>query len=149
MAAASRDGETLYKIAGCAQMRKRHAILVHGVLLLDADIALFSRYLRYPSEAPNYRSGRSHEEFCRNISAVLGRKILPPEMAQILCAEAQRRGWQWRQIPSCLDAEAEALYHQKYLCEGWHWRRERNSNLPAIPPPPLPLAFDKDEVSIR
>ncbi|MCX7934629.1 MAG: hypothetical protein N3A66_05145 [Planctomycetota bacterium] len=115
-----------YKIAGCAQLRKRHAILVHGVLLLDADLALFDKYLRYPSEAPAYRAGRPHGDFCRNLSALLGRKITPPEVARLLQVETLNRGWQWTEIPAALAGDAEALYREKYRSEGWHWRRERS-----------------------
>ena len=54
------------KIAGNAQRRGRRAVLLHGVLLLSADLRLLDRYLPMPSRSPVYRAGRSHEDFVRN-----------------------------------------------------------------------------------
>lgn len=52
------------KICGCAQMRKRKGVLVHGTLLVDTDLGLLAELLRWPSEVPEYRQGRAHETFC-------------------------------------------------------------------------------------
>ncbi len=36
-------------------------------LLVDLDLALLERYLRFPSRVPDYRQGRSHEQFCTTL----------------------------------------------------------------------------------
>lgn len=38
-------------------------------LLVDPDISLFGRYLKYPPREPEYRNHRTHEEFCTSLVA--------------------------------------------------------------------------------
>jgi len=38
-------------------------------LLVDPDISLFDRYLKYPPREPEYRMRRTHEEFCTSLAA--------------------------------------------------------------------------------
>lgn len=57
------------KIAGLALKRGRAAMLLHGTILIDADLGLIARALRHPKREPHYRSGRTHEEFLTNLSA--------------------------------------------------------------------------------
>jgi lipoate-protein ligase A len=56
------------KIAGSAQRRLRHWFLVHTSILYDFDLARISRYLTIPARQPDYRRGRSHEEFLSNLN---------------------------------------------------------------------------------
>ena len=56
------------KIAGTAQAQKRGAVLVHGCLLIDEDLARIERCLRHPPAEPAYRRGRPHGEFLCNLS---------------------------------------------------------------------------------
>lgn len=56
------------KISGNAQRRLRDVILHHGTILYDFDLSLIGRYLRIPMHTPEYREGRSHEEFVANIT---------------------------------------------------------------------------------
>jgi hypothetical protein len=37
-------------------------------LLVSNDLAMFTRYLAMPARVPEYRNGRSHEEFCTTIT---------------------------------------------------------------------------------
>lgn len=73
------------KFSGNSQRRLRHALLFHGVFLLDFDLALMETYLATPSRQPAYRQGRSHKDFVTNlpISAhnlkSLLRKVWPAE----------------------------------------------------------------------
>lgn len=54
------------KFGGSAQRRRRHCILFHGTLLYGFDLQLISKYLRQPAKTPDYRAGRTHEEFLTN-----------------------------------------------------------------------------------
>ena len=57
------------KVGGLAMRRNRHATLVHGTLLLEADLGRIAAVLRHPRREPAWRRGRSHAEFL----ATLGR----------------------------------------------------------------------------
>lgn len=115
----------LYKLCGTAQMRKRGAVLVHGSILVDADPAGFGRWLRFPSETPEYRAGRGHGEFCRTVSQLAGRAVDASALAIALRAEAEADGWAWDDSPGAPDAEAERLIGEKYGRDAWGLRRER------------------------
>lgn len=56
-----------YKISGNAQHRGRNFILHHGTLLYDFDLSLIDRYLKFPKAVPEYRRGRPHRDFIRNL----------------------------------------------------------------------------------
>jgi lipoate-protein ligase A len=101
------------KFSGNAQQRKRHCLLHHGTLLYDFDLSLVSRYLRLPSRQPEYRQGRGHGEFLRNLP----------------CAAAELRdrlGLAW-QADAKLDAWPKELVSQlvadKYVRAEWIYRR--------------------------
>lgn len=55
------------KFSGNAQRWRRHALLHHGTVLYDFDLALIGRYLRFPSRVPDYRDKRTHLDFVRNL----------------------------------------------------------------------------------
>jgi lipoate-protein ligase A len=55
------------KILGASLFRRRLLLFYQSSLLVCNNLALFSRYLTYPSSVPAYRAGRSHEEFCTNL----------------------------------------------------------------------------------
>jgi len=55
------------KIAGLAMRRTRDAVMLHGTILVDADLELIARVLRHPIREPAYRRGRSHREFLANL----------------------------------------------------------------------------------
>jgi lipoate---protein ligase len=56
------------KISGNSQRWLRNAMLHHGTVLYDFDLALAERYLRAPSRQPAYREQRSHAEFIANLA---------------------------------------------------------------------------------
>jgi len=64
---ASAPNGALKKIAGNAQARKRHSVLVHGSLLADPNWELIECVLKFPSRPPDYRAGRSHREFLTSL----------------------------------------------------------------------------------
>jgi lipoate-protein ligase A len=55
------------KFSGNAQQRKRNHVLHHGTLLYAFDLEMMNRYLRMPARQPDYRSGREHGAFVRNL----------------------------------------------------------------------------------
>jgi lipoate-protein ligase A len=55
------------KFSGNAQQRKRDHLLHHGTLLFDLDVKSVGRYLRHPARQPDYRAGRDHATFLRNL----------------------------------------------------------------------------------
>jgi lipoate-protein ligase A len=55
------------KFSGTAQQRKRSFLLHHGTLLYSFDLLLLPRYLRPPPRQPEYRAGRDHLAFVRNL----------------------------------------------------------------------------------
>jgi lipoate-protein ligase A len=62
------------KCAGSAQRRLRHWFMVHCSILYDFPIERIVRYLTIPERQPEYRQGRDHGEFLRNVG--LPRNIL-------------------------------------------------------------------------
>jgi lipoate-protein ligase A len=55
------------KILGTSLYRRRKILFYQASLLVDNDLSLFDRYLRFPSKVPDYRLGRGHLEFCSNL----------------------------------------------------------------------------------
>lgn len=51
------------KFSGNSQRRHKNYLLFHGTFLLDFDLALVGKYLKFPSRQPDYRDSRSHREF--------------------------------------------------------------------------------------
>lgn len=97
------------KIAGCAQAQKRGAVLVHGSVLVQADIGRMERYLLHPPVEPAYRAGRAHTDFVQNLSAY---GVSEPQVAALLAG-----AWAPERITLAVDATLvrEAVAH----CELW------------------------------
>jgi lipoate-protein ligase A len=55
------------KFSGNAQQRKRNYLLHHGTLLYGFNLEQMSSYLRAPARQPEYRAGREHARFVRNL----------------------------------------------------------------------------------
>jgi lipoate-protein ligase A len=55
------------KCSGNSVRCKRRAMLYHGTLLYDFDVALIEHCLRMPPRMPEYRHGRSHSDFVTNL----------------------------------------------------------------------------------
>jgi lipoate-protein ligase A len=56
------------KILGTSLYRRRRLLFYQASLLVDTDLGLFSRYLRFPHQVPDYRRDRGHEEFCTTLA---------------------------------------------------------------------------------
>ena len=105
------------KFSGNAQRRKRDALLFHGTILLAFDLPLIGQALRLPSSEPDYREGRSHETFCRNIP-------LTPEVVK------QALGQSWLcggQAPPIDAGKVQRLAGEKYSRPDWIHRRAKRS----------------------
>lgn len=94
------------KFSGNAQRRKRNALLFHGTILLNFDLAMIAELLRFPSAQPDYRRDRRHLDFIANtgltadavrlaLSAEWGAEMahpgLPAEAMRIAVAERYGR----------------------------------------------------------
>ena len=101
------------KFSGNAQQRKRAHVLHHGTLLYDFDLELVGRYLRPPPRQPEYRAGRDHAHFLRNLP------LPAAELKRRLCAawgaDVEGAGWP--------EAEVRRLVADKYASPGWTQRR--------------------------
>lgn len=55
------------KIVGTSIYRTRLVLFYQASLLVDTDLALFTRYLAMPTKVPDYRRSRTHEDFCTTL----------------------------------------------------------------------------------
>jgi lipoate-protein ligase A len=55
------------KFSGNAQRRRKNFLLFHGSLLLNFELPLIGELLNMPSLQPDYRDGRTHEQFIMNL----------------------------------------------------------------------------------
>ncbi len=116
------------KLAGTAQLRRRDRALVHGSLLVTADVTTLSRYLRFPSEQPDYRQGRDHADFCTTVAATAPEACGPHFMrcvAGAIVSAALADGWRAYTPPEALDEAAAIHYRGKYGQRGWNWEKIR------------------------
>jgi lipoate-protein ligase A len=101
------------KFSGNAQHRKRAHLLHHGTLLYDFDLAMIGHYLRMPARQPEYRDGREHAEFVRN---------LPAEADEL--KRRLRAGWRADEEMTEWPREAVwQLAEEKYRRAAWLRRR--------------------------
>ena len=98
------------KFSGNAQHRKRYCTLFHGSFLLNFDLSRIEALLPLPSKEPNYRGGRSHQDFLRNV-----------EIDKTLLREALRCEWAALQ-PLSYDGEKaiQKLLRNRYLQPEWN-----------------------------
>ena len=58
------------KFSGNSLRCKRTHLLYHGTILYDFALSQIGRYLKTPPREPEYRSGRNHGEFVRNLCSI-------------------------------------------------------------------------------
>ncbi|HEU5125855.1 MAG TPA: lipoate--protein ligase family protein [Verrucomicrobiae bacterium] len=98
------------KFSGNAQRRKKRTLLFHGALLLNFDLALISELLPMPSQEPDYRLHRPHQDFLQNLE-------LPAKDVK----NALRAAWQAREAASEIPSEIIAsLARDKYVNSAWN-----------------------------
>jgi lipoate-protein ligase A len=97
------------KFSGNAQYRKARYALVHGTFLLNFDLLLLDRCLRFPSRQPDYRKNRAHLEFVTNFQIDASR-------LRAGLREVWQAGAMLKQMP--LD-HMLLLVQQRYGFEAW------------------------------
>lgn len=65
------------KFGGSAQHRLQNWFMVHCSILSDFPIERISRCLKMPSRQPDYRAGRSHENFLANLASLAQQSQMP------------------------------------------------------------------------
>lgn len=73
------------KVAGLAIKRARDAMLLHGTILMAADLDMIGRLLRHPVLEPDYRRGRAHRDFLANLGPV----VIAELAERVSCALAE------------------------------------------------------------
>jgi len=101
------------KFSGNAQQRKRHHLLHHGTLLYAFDLPRVGRYLRLPPRHPEYRAGRGHTEFLRNLT--LSVEELQRRLRAAWQADVEGISWQEERV--------RQLVQEKYTSRDWIRRR--------------------------
>ena len=77
--------ENLLKISGNAQFRKRDCLVHHGTLILSQNlIQKVKEILKHPPIEPEYRKGRSHEDFITSLPEHFSLKIFKDSLKQNL-----------------------------------------------------------------
>ena len=118
-------GNTPRKIAGCAQLRKKKAMVIHASILINLNKTLLEKYLRFPSDVPQYRQNRSHTDFCLNLSEVIP-DLTPQQLSTELQSEFTRVGWNIiDQLPQERPRLTEELLRKKYSRPSWNIERKR------------------------
>jgi lipoate-protein ligase A len=77
------------KVLGSSVFRRRRIFFYQASLLVSMDLALVSRYLPHPSREPQYRNGRSHQEFLVTLREV-GCDVPLDDLIEILEREMSR-----------------------------------------------------------
>jgi lipoate-protein ligase A len=100
------------KFSGNAQRRRQRAVLFHGTFLLHLDMRTASRVLPMPSRQPDYRNGRTHEEFLTNLP--VSRHALAAALAD---------AWQATPVPARVPVDlVQRLAQQRYGRDSWTFR---------------------------
>lgn len=120
------------KLAGTAQMRRKDMALVHGSLLVNPDMEVLAKYLRFPSSQPDYRANRTHRDFCVSLAEFMENARMPQGgslMDRVVClaaARAEEDGWRVLVPEECdNDTRARTLARDKYGAAAWNWERKR------------------------
>jgi lipoate---protein ligase len=103
---------TRRKFSGNAQRRKKNFLLFHGTFLLKFDIPMIEKFLRMPSQEPDYRRGRSHETFLTNLD-------FPVDAVKTALRAVWNAGEPMKVVPR--DAVA-SLARDKYVTKEWNFK---------------------------
>ena len=104
------------KFSGNAMRCKRHHFLYHGTILFNFDLSLITRTLKMPPRQPEYRGGRTHDDFVTNL-AVNANQLRSAIINQWSAIESDFGIDQtdfWNEVTTLVD--------EKYLCDSWNFR---------------------------
>lgn len=101
------------KVSGNSQRWLRRTVLHHGTFLYQFDLPLIERYLGTPERIPEYRAGRSHRDFLRNIP--LSREDLIRALVETWDAHLAMP------VPDLGPVHAAA--RERYRNDDWNFRR--------------------------
>ncbi len=104
---------TRVKAGGNAQRWLKRALIHHGTLLYDFDLDAIPRFLTPPERQPDYRAGRDHAAFVRNLPSSRVRLIAALRDAFGATGEAP-------DVPVELMSKLSA---ERYAVEAWHLSR--------------------------
>ena len=99
------------KASGNALRMTRDWVLYHGTLLLDMNLDAVEQYLRHPPREPEYRAGRSHEDFLVNLHIDSSRVV--QHLRDVWEANARL------EFSNELIQETERLTVEKYRSDAW------------------------------
>lgn len=107
---AIRVGSVLRKFSGNSVRRVRNRLLYHGTLMYDFDLSLIDRLLKTPPRQPDYRAGRSHDDFVANLP-----------VAEDAIATAIAAVWQATpaEFPDAVAHDVDQLVSDKYADPQW------------------------------
>lgn len=103
-----------FKFSGNAQQRKSKSVLHHGTILYAAELSLISNYLNPPERMPDYRQGRPHNAFIRNVGMSRA-EIITNINAQFAAPKGE--------MPPETHELVSSLVAEKYQQEEWIFRR--------------------------
>ncbi|NNJ25517.1 Lipoate-protein ligase A [Planctomycetes bacterium LzC2] len=101
------------KVSGNAQRWLKRAMLHHGTLLYDFDLAAIPRFLTRPERQPDYRAGRDHAAFVTNLRITRSGAVAALREAFGATAPPPEPPW----------ATTDALLEERYADEAWHLSR--------------------------
>lgn len=118
------------KFSGNALRCKRNWMLYHGTLLYAMDTSLISKYLNQPPRQPDYRAGRVHDHFVRNIvdsHSAIGAETIRVELENQLIAEWQATNAVLpHPFATQLAETCSSLLINKYLTAEWNTGRTQS-----------------------
>jgi lipoate-protein ligase A len=100
------------KCGGSAQRRLKNWFMVHCSILYDFPIERIVRYLTVPARQPEYRQGRTHEDFLSNLG--LPRQAL----VAAICGDSLA-DWRSDVAPEVPRALVESLVSEKFANPAW------------------------------
>jgi lipoate---protein ligase len=100
------------KCGGSAQRRLKNYFMVHCSILNDFAIERIVRYLAMPDKQPEYRAGRSHQDFLSNLN-------LPREILVNALCEAWSPGSSLRAAPALPETAVNSLLAERYANSAW------------------------------
>lgn len=102
------------KFSGNSQRWQKHALLHHGTILYDFELAQIARYLQFPSRQPDYRVSRDHMDFVCNLP------VTKSTAMEILATSWDANGGSSTDKESAI---AMQLLRDRYHDPAWHTGR--------------------------